>query len=115
MNRQQRRAQKKLARDASPSEVFPERHGPLQTSLAGTMQAAVEVLRDHLGTNFDVTLFVAERLPADGADRLPRFNYISTAERPDMIAVLRAFIEKQAVEGPKLDKINEEPPTGARQ
>lgn len=32
-----------------------------------------------------------------------------------MIAVLRAFIEKQAVEGPKLDKINEEPPTGARQ
>ncbi|MCK1577877.1 hypothetical protein [Bradyrhizobium sp. 174] len=75
MSRQQRRAQKsaerKLARDAKPGEIFPERHGPIQTTLTGTMQAAVEVLRDHLGTNFDVTLFVAERLPADGADRLP--------------------------------------------
>ncbi|KGT73663.1 hypothetical protein MA20_42670 [Bradyrhizobium japonicum] len=119
MSRRERRAQKsaerKSARDAKPGEIFPERHGPIQATLAGTMQAAVEVLRERLGSNFDVTLFVAERLPSDGSDRLPRFNYISTAARPDMIAVLKAFIEKQAVEGPKLDKIEDEPPTESRQ
>lgn len=118
MNRHQRRAagaHKKLARDASASEIFPATHGPVQSNLVDLMRASVDALREVLGKNFDVTLFVAERLPADGTDRLPRFNYMSTAEREDMVAVLQAFAAKNSEIGPKLDKINETPPTGTAQ
>lgn len=119
MNRQQRRAAdtraRKLARDASGVEIFPATHGPVQSNLVDLMRAAVDALREQLGKNFDVTLFVAERLPADGSDRLPRFNYMSTAARKDMVAVLKAFAEKNAAIGPKLDKIDETPPTGVAQ
>ena len=119
MNRQQRRGAatraRKLARDASASEIFPQTHGPVQSNLVDLMRVAVDALREQLGKNFDITLFVAERLPADGTDRLPRFNYMSTAEREDMVAVLKAFAEKNAAIGAKLDKINETPPTGAAQ
>lgn len=119
MNRKHRRAKDsqdaKLARDATTAEIFPAGHGPVQSNLVDVMKVAVDVLREALGTNFDVTLFVAERLPSDGTDRLPRFNYMSTAAREDMLAVLKAFSEKNAAVAPKLDKINDEPPTGARQ
>lgn len=115
MNRHQRRTQQKLSRDATPDEIFPAAHGPVQSGLGDLMKAAVDALRDQLGPNFDITLFVAERTPADGADRLPRFNYMSTAHREDMLAVLDAFVLKQRLAGPKLDKINGAPPTGAKQ
>lgn len=119
MNRKQRREQQsrnaKLARDAKPGEIFPQNHGPVQSNLVDTMTSVVRMLKHHLGFNYDVTLFVAERLAPDSEQRLPRFNYISTAARPDMIAVLDAFAAKQKAEGAKLDKIEDEPPTGARQ
>jgi hypothetical protein len=46
---------------------------------------------------------------------LPRFNYASSGRRPDMLAVLRAFIAKQEAETAKLDKINNAAPTGRAQ
>ncbi len=119
MNRQQKRGAaaraRKLARNASASEIFPAPHGPVQSNLVNLMRVAVDALREQLGKNFDITLFVAERLPADGSDRLPRFNYMSTAAREDMVSVLKAFAEKNAAIGAKLDKIEETPPTGTAQ
>lgn len=119
MNRRARRAVnsqgKKPSRDATREEILPAGHGPVQQGLVDTMTNVVKILSSHLGENYDVTLFVAERLPADGADRLPRFNYISTAARPDMIAVLDAFAAKQKEIGPTLDKIDDAPPTGTAQ
>ena len=119
MNRKLRRASqshsRKLARDASPEEIFPAGHAPVQSHLTDVMKGVIDVLRKSLGSNFDITLFVAERLPSDGSDRLPRFNYMSTAQRADMIAVLEAFIQKQRDVGPTIDKIADEPPTGTSQ
>jgi hypothetical protein len=118
MNRKDRRAaggHGKLSRDATREEILPAGHGPVQRNLVDTMTDVVKVLGQHLGKNYDVTLFVAERLPADGSDRLPRFNYISTAARPDMIAVLDAFAAKQKAMGETLDKIADAPPTETQQ
>jgi len=115
MNRRERRAKRKLARDATPAEIFPADHGPVQSGLVDLMKATIDALREHLGSNFDVTLFVAERAPPADEPRLPRFNYISTACREDMLAVLEAFAAKNRQAATKLDKINDEPPTGVRQ
>lgn len=119
MNRKDRRASeaatRKSARDATPDEIFPAAHGPVQSGIVDDMTAAVDALREHLGPNFDVTLFVAERLPPADEDRLPRFNYMSTACREDMLAVLDAFVLKNRDAAPKLDRINDAPPTGAKQ
>jgi hypothetical protein len=119
MNRRERRAQQsrtaKLARNASPEEILPGGHGPVQSGLVDLMTATVDVLRESIGLNYDVTLFVAERTPADGSTRLPRFNYMSTAERADMLAVLKAFTDRNGSLGPTLDKIEDEPPTRTAQ
>lgn len=116
MNRRERRASgKKLSRNATSDEILPSRHGPVQTGLVDVMKAAVDVLREHLGANYHITLFVAEASVPAGEDRLPRFNYMSTAAREDMLAVLAAFVEKNRAAGPSIDKIHDEPPTGAKQ
>jgi hypothetical protein len=115
MNRHQRRRGEKLARDAGPDDIFPAGHGPVQRGVVDIMTAAVDDLRKHLGPNFDVTLFVAERLPPADEDRLPRFNYMSTACREDMLAVLDAFVLKNREVGEKVDKIADKPPTDAKQ
>jgi len=107
MNRHERRRAKKLSRDASIDEIFVGSHGPIPGDTATKMTAAIEVLLEGF-PNCDVTLFVAEKEATEGRD-LPRFNYISSAERPDMIAVLKAFVAKNEVEGPTLDKIKDEP------
>lgn len=105
----------KLARDAGPEEIFPAEHGPVQSGVVDMMRAALEVVQESLGPNFDITMFVAERLPPSDEDRLPRFNYMSTASREDMIAVLEAFVLKQRITGSKLDKIRDAPPTRSKQ
>jgi hypothetical protein len=115
MNRHQRRSRQKLSRDASPDEIMPGTHGPVQSGIVELMRTVVDVLREEIGTNYDVTLFVAERNPPDGADRLPRFNYMSTACQEDMIAVLDAFVIKHREAAPKIDRINDEPPSEAKQ
>jgi len=44
----------------------------------------------------ELTVFVFEPpKTAKEQGRLPRFNYASTVERADMLAVLEAFIDKQ--------------------
>ena len=115
MNRKQRRADRKRSRDATPGEIFPGEHGPVQTSLQELMPGLLRIIQRHLGPNFSVTLFIAENEPPKGENRDPRFNYASTACREDMIAVLEAFILKQRSAGAKLDKIADEPPTETRQ
>lgn len=116
MNRHDRRKSQKLSRDATPDEIFPDgRHAPIQPEIHELMNKVAGALKDTFGPNYDITLFVAERTPPAGVDRLPRFNYISTAERPDMLAVLKAFIEKNEATAAKVDKIADEPPTSTPQ
>lgn len=115
MNRHQRRRDQKLSRDATPDEIFPAGHGPVQRSVVDVMTAALDGLRKDLGPNYHVTLFVAERVPPAEEARLPRFNYMSTGHREDMLAVLEAFVAKNREAGPKIDKIVDEPPTKAKQ
>lgn len=106
MNRRERR---KLSRHATNEEIFPGGHGPIQSDIRERMLAVMEALRQGF-PGFDITLFVAERVPSEGRTE-PRFNYASTAEREDMYAVLRAFLAKNQVLGDKLDRIADAPPT----
>jgi hypothetical protein len=115
MNRHQRRRDQKLSRDASPDEIFPAGHGPVQRSVVDLMTAALDGLRKALGPNYHVTLFVAERVPPAEEARLPRFNYMSTGHREDMLAVLEAFVAKNRAAAPKLDRIADDPPTDVPQ
>lgn len=103
-------AKRKRARDTALSEIFPGRHGPAQADAAEIMRRVLIVLRD-TWPNHEFTLFVAERDVLDGTDRLPRFNYGSTAARDDMIAVLKAFIAKNE-EMASVDRAMNAPPAG---
>lgn len=123
MNRRDRRkaakldrAKPKLSRDATPEEVFPDDlpgrgHAPIQSAVVDVMRLVVDTLRQQL-PGFEVTLFVAESHELTKGKRLPRFNYMSSAEREDMLAVLKAFIAKNERDGSVLDRINNPPPTG---
>ncbi|GLK72581.1 hypothetical protein KHC23_07665 [Ancylobacter dichloromethanicus] len=84
---------RKLSRDARPEEIFPGGHGPVQTRCVEVMKLTLDALREAL-PGYDFTLFAAEREELAGAGREPRFNYMSTAERADMVAVLAAFVLK---------------------
>lgn len=109
MNRHDRR---KASRHATDDEIFPGSHGPIQSDIRDLMNRTAEALQK-VFPGFDITLFVAERAGKDGAE--PRFNYISTADRRDMYAVLRAFLAKNEAIAGKLDKIDDAPPTDSRQ
>lgn len=115
MNRRDRRAQaakgKKFAADATDDEIFPGSHGPVQPQVQPLMQVALEELGALL-PGYDFTLFAAQK-PAEGGP-FPRFNYMSTASRDDMFAVLRAFLAKNSGIAEKLDRIKDAPPSGAR-
>ncbi len=110
MNRHDRR---KLSRNASNDEIFPGAHGPVQSEFVMKMTAVMDALK--LGfPNCDITLFVAERAATEGRDA-PRFNYMSTADRRDMYAVLRAFLAKNEPIAAKLDEINKPAASGKPQ
>lgn len=87
----------KRSRDAKPHEIFPDGHGP--TNLPGRGDVMTNVLKTlrELMPGWDFTLFAFEPpAQAKAAGRLPRFNYGSTVERADMLAVLNAFILKNS-------------------
>ncbi|CAA0096116.1 Uncharacterised protein [Starkeya nomas] len=85
---------RKLSRDARPEEIFPGGHGPAQSDVVGVMKATLDTLREML-PGYQFTLFVAETDETGAAaGRDPRFNYMSTAERADMVKVLAAFCLK---------------------
>jgi hypothetical protein len=75
----------KQARDASDAEnAIP----PVQAA-ARIMRAMLEICTD-VFPGYAMTMFVFEpKELADREDRMPRFNYASTAPRADMIAVLK--------------------------
>lgn len=109
MNRQQRR---KLSRHATNDEIFPDGHKPIPTDTASVMTAVMKMLQDFF-PGFEITMFLAEKQGKAG--RAPRFNYMSTAAREDMYAVLRAWLAKNEAIAEKLDKIDDAPPTERRQ
>lgn len=113
MNRHDRRKARKLARDGTPDEIFPpdHPHSGIQPTIRDAMLEAMKILRDGF-PGYGVTLFLNERV---AVDRLPRFNYASTENREDMLATLEAFIAKHRANAPKLDKIEDAPPTAVRQ
>jgi hypothetical protein len=108
MNRKQRQDGKKLSRNATDDEIFPGRHGPVQATVVDQMTAVMSVLHKAF-PDFHLTLFLAEKEGRDGAPS--RFNYMSTAERADMLAVLRAFVAKNQAQGATLDRIEDQPPS----
>jgi glycerol-3-phosphate responsive antiterminator len=103
---------RKLSRHATNDEIFGGDHAPVQSSARDTMIAVMDTLKGFF-PDHEITLFLAEKKGQNG--QLPRFNYASTADRRDMYAVLRAFLEKNAAIAEKLDKIEDAPPTGSRQ
>jgi len=114
MNRHDRRKARKRSRDATPDEIFPpgHPHSGVQPGIHDALNRMMNVLRDAF-PGYGVTLFLNERGNPEG--RLPRFNYASTEDREDMVAVLEAFIAKNRAEGPKIDRIAETPPTDTPQ
>lgn len=66
MNRHQRRAQQKLSRDATPDEIFPSAHGPVQSGLGDKMKAAVDAMA---GTAWPEFRHHAVRCGADACRR----------------------------------------------
>jgi hypothetical protein len=114
-DRNQRSRDRKLSRDATDDEIFPGRHGPIQSEARDQMLAIMKAVQDVLGDKYEITLFVAEKKAPDGSNREPRFNYASTANREDMYAVIRAWLAKNSEIGEKLEKILGQPETDAKQ
>lgn len=85
----------KPARNSKPDEILPGGHGPVNLPGKGdVMTNLLNALRE-LMPGWEFTLFAFEPPEtAKTAGRLPRFNYGSTVEREDMLAVLDAFILK---------------------
>lgn len=85
----------KSARSTRRDKILQGAHGPANLPGAGdVMTNLLSALRE-LVPGWEFALFAIEppdRAKADG--RLPRFNYGSTVERADMLAVLEAFILK---------------------
>lgn len=94
---------RKFARDAGDAEnAIPGSHGPVQPSVVDLMTAVLDFCRAQC-PNYTFTLFAAEPVEtADAEKRLPRFNYMSTADRRDMVAVLKAFVARNS-EGEAID------------
>lgn len=96
-NRAERRRREKLSRNATADEIFPKgQHGPTNLPGAGNSMTNILGALRELMPGWEFTLFAFEP-PAEGKkhNRLPRFNYGSTVDRPDMVAVLEAFLLKQ--------------------
>lgn len=113
MNRHARRAEAKRSRDATPEEIFPGGHEPVRglenVGKGDVMTNLLKALQE-LMPGWEFTLFMFEPpKQAAAAGRLPAFNYGSTVDRADMLAVLKAFIMKNEApeEYVKLAKIDE--------
>lgn len=111
-NRQGRRriaaSQRKLSRDAAPGEILGKTDMPIRVDAKQVMASILKVCQEQF-PGYDVTLFLAAKEAAPG-EEFPRFNYGSTASREDMIAVLMAFIDKQAKLAGLNVEIADEPP-----
>jgi hypothetical protein len=109
MSRHERRKAQKLSRD----EIFPEGTfiGPVQTEIAGTMTRLMDHFVQKFGPNYSITFFVAEKKVPEGQNRLPRFNYASTADRATMLAIIKAWVDRHGEGLKKAEKISDEPPT----
>lgn len=89
-------ARKKLARDASNEEnIVPGTHRPAQPEAAEFMRRTLDVFRLTM-PGYDFALFLIEKPEHAPAGVDPRFNYASTIERSDMVALLKAFIAQNA-------------------
>ena len=104
-------AKRKLARNGTNDEnAVPGSHGPAQAQAVDAMKAALDCLREVL-PGWQFTLFAFEPETA-AKGRLPRYTYMSTADRRDMVAVLRAFVARNS-EMEKIDAAMAGKPEGA--
>lgn len=83
----------KLSRNATGDEIFPGKHKPLNKGADVLLETIMRALKAGYGDDYLFTVFVDERHPRPGMKE-KRFNYASTADRRDMIAVMKAFIER---------------------
>ena len=63
-------------------------HGPIEAAAVAQMNAFAEVLRDMLPPEFGFTLLVFKTGDVEGG----RMNYISSAERGDMLTAMKELI-----------------------
>ena len=74
-------------------------HGPIEDATRGQMNAVAEVLAEMMAPGYGFTLLVFKLGTSDG-----RMNYISSAERGDMITAMKELIanfEGRVMEAPK--------------
>lgn len=97
--------------DLTPDEIFTRPVPANPKTLA-----AIETLLALLQGAFPgaVAMILIGELPAVEGEE-PRFTYGATSSRADMIAVLRAFVDRQETLAPVLDKIGDDPPPASRQ
>jgi len=103
--RKQRRLQKKAG---TPRRL----HKPNDSKTASALQATMEALVEFY-PGCHVTLLISPMNPETG--KHDQVNYISTANRDEMIAVMKEFIERQDEIPESLSAINDSPPTGTPQ
>lgn len=110
----------KQSRDARPDEILQGDHGPVNMPGQGDVMTNILNTLRELMPGWEFALFAFEP-PADAKEnqRLPRFNYGSTVERPDMLAVLDAFILKnkdpaEYARQAKLDELRQQQTTQGR-
>jgi hypothetical protein len=106
-------AKRRRASETPVESIFPGEHGPVQPEIADLLRKVVDALQKGF-PGHGITLFLNEKEPSAGRT-LPRFNYVSTEDRADMIAVLKAFIAKTEDAWAKVEKIADDPPTEVRQ
>lgn len=86
-------------------------HSPNTFATAAVLQSTMKGLTK-IFPLCHITLLVAP-YSADGT-RAP-VNYVSTADRDDMIAVMQEFVDRQNEIPAELSKINDEPPSETQQ
>lgn len=83
---------KNAAQGTDDENSVPGTHGPASEQSTHIMRAVMDVLRQNYpGCQF--TMFVFEP-PAPGTKYNGRYNYASTVDREDMLAVMRSFIAR---------------------
>lgn len=105
----------KLSRNATADEIFPGKHKPVNGGADVLLETILRTLKAGYGDDYLFTVFVDERRPRPGQTE-KRFNYASTADRADMIAVMKAFIARHSgPEGQTLEQFMDSQAGGRKQ
>ena len=116
MNRKERRAAAKLARDASNEEnLVPGTYKPITEQVADQMRDIINVFEKAFPGHQIALIFGT---PPTEKDPMGRANFASNCDRRDMIAIMKAYIARAEDPSSSLAKTenfyNQEPPTDAK-